>query len=76
MIFLTFLRLKKDTYSVLVSELMEQYSDENLKQKIFDGFKSLTPSNFVFNMEKRNRLKFNSKFNEFCIKTYGLLFIR
>ena len=61
---------------MLVSQLMEQYGDESLKQKIFTGFTSLTPSNFVFNMEKRNRLKFSSKFNDFCIKTYGLLFIK
>jgi hypothetical protein len=63
-------------YSELVSQLITQYEDENVKRKIIEGFQSLTPANFNFNTEKRNRLKFNSKFNEFCIKTYGLLFIR
>jgi hypothetical protein len=59
-----------------VNELMAQYNeDPNIKQKIIEGFHRLT-NNFQFNMEKRNRLKFNSKFNEFSVKTHGLLFIR
>jgi hypothetical protein len=66
----------QDTYSMLVGQLVEQYTDNNIKQKILEGFSSLTPSNFVFTMEKRNRLKFNTKFNEFCVKTYSLLFIK
>ena len=66
----------QDTYSLLVGQLVEQYPDDNIKQKILEGFTSLTPSNFLFTMEKRNRLKFSTKFNEFCVKTYGLLFIR
>lgn len=63
-------------YSMLVSQLVAQYEDDTMKQKIIEGFHSLTPTNFNFNMEKRNRLKFITKFNEFCVKTYGLLFIR
>ncbi|CAF0887255.1 unnamed protein product [Brachionus calyciflorus] len=60
-----------------------------LKEKIQQGFNTLVAlptqfqaiSNFeinlsMFNLEKRNRIKFNTKFNEFSIKTYGLLFIR
>ena len=61
---------------MLVNQFLEQYTDESLKRKIFDGFALLISSNLIFNMEKRNRLKFNLKFNEFCIKTYGLLSIR
>lgn len=75
-IFKQFNSLIKDTYRVLVSQLIEQINDDNLKMKIMEGFNNLTPVNFTFNMEKRNRIKFSSKFNEFCIKTYGLLFIR
>jgi hypothetical protein len=74
--FKQFNSLIKDTYRVLVSQLIEQINDDNLKMKIMEGFNNLTPVNFAFNMEKRNRIKFSSKFNEFCIKTYGLLFIR
>ncbi len=66
----------KDTYSMLVNELVTEYQDESLKEKILSGFLQLTPTNFTFNLEKRNRIKFTTKFNEFCIKTYGLLFIR
>ena len=66
----------QDTYTMLVNDLVAQYDDEQLKAKILSGFQALTPTNFIFSLDKRNRLKFNSKFNDFCIKTYGLLFIR
>jgi hypothetical protein len=61
---------------MLVNELVEKYGDEMVRTNIINGFNKLTPQTFNFNLEKRNRLKFNTKFNEFCIKTYSLLFIK
>ena len=62
---------------MLVSKLIENYGEEDVRKKILAGFQALTPAaNFVFNLDKRNRIKFNTKFNEFCTTTYGLLFIR
>ncbi len=61
---------------MLVGKLIEKYDEEDVRKKIFAGFHALTPANFVFNLDKRSRIKFNSKFNEFCTSTYGLLFIR
>ncbi|RMZ94498.1 exportin-4, partial [Brachionus plicatilis] len=74
-------------FTDLVSQLIRTKfaTSTELKQKIESGFKNLitspNQSNLevnlsMFNLEKRNRIKFNSRFNEFCIKTYGLLFIR
>ena len=74
-------------FTDLVSQLIRNKfaTGTELEEKIESGFKILitssNQSNFeinlsMFNFEKRNRIKFNSKFNEFSIKTYGLLFIR
>jgi len=50
-------------WSELVGGLVGQYEDEELRAKIVEGFRMLTPDNLA-------------KFNEFCVRTYGLLFVR
>ncbi len=60
----------------LVGELVGQYEDEELRCRIAEGFRVLSGDSVSFDMQKRSRLRFSAKFNEFCVKTYGLLFVR
>ena len=67
----------KETYAELVNELIKQYnSDEQLCISIINGFQALSPNNFHFNLEKKNRSKFVERFNQFSVQTYGFLFIK
>ena len=68
--------LFKDKYTELVNMLLTQYTDEQLRNSIISGFQALIPNNFQLNMEKKNREKFVERFNQFCVQTYGLLFIK
>ncbi len=63
-------------WSELVGGLVGQYEDEELRAKIVEGFRMLTPDNLSLDMQKRSRMRFAAKFNEFCVRTYGLLFVR
>ncbi len=41
-----------ETYNELVNNLLMQYSDEQLRNTIINGFQHLTPVKFQLNLEK------------------------
>ena len=60
----------------MVNNILMQFTDQDLKLRILKGFETLTPASLIFNHEKKNKIRFTDKFNEFCVQTYGLLFIK